>query len=107
MQRLGPFSSWRWWKPWIRARSKRLTAGGRSAPYPPKRLAGAVVLPAMPRDFLQPQDRAGDLRTHSCPVPTGGLHPDHDSINSFRHRFLPQFERLFVQVLLIATNWGW
>jgi hypothetical protein len=37
---------------------------------------------------------------------TGGLHPDHDSINSFRQRFLPQFERLFVQVLLIAHELG-
>ncbi len=37
---------------------------------------------------------------------TGGLHPDHDSINTFRQRFLPQFERLFVQVLLIAHALG-
>jgi len=37
---------------------------------------------------------------------TGGTHPDHDSINTFRQRFLPQFERLFVQVLLIAHELG-
>jgi transposase len=36
----------------------------------------------------------------------GGLHPDHDSINSFRKRFLAQLEELFVQVLLIAHRLG-
>jgi len=62
---------------------------------------------AMPRDFLQSQDRTGDLRTDSGAVPHGGTHPDHDSINTFRRRFLPQFEALFVQVLLIAHQLGW
>src|ERR671915_469495 len=37
---------------------------------------------------------------------TGGLHPDHDSINSFRKRFLAQLEELFVQILLIAHHLG-
>src|SRR5919109_40529 len=36
----------------------------------------------------------------------GGLHPDHDSINSFRKRFLVQLEELFVQLLLIAHRLG-
>src|SRR5919106_4640276 len=36
----------------------------------------------------------------------GGLHPDHDSINSFRQRFLAQLEELFVQILLIAHRLG-
>src|SRR2546421_2497013 len=36
----------------------------------------------------------------------GGLHPDHDSINSFRKRFLVQLEELFVQILLIAHRLG-
>ena len=37
---------------------------------------------------------------------TGGTHPDHDSLNTFRRRFLPQFEALFVQVLLMAHELG-
>ena len=37
---------------------------------------------------------------------TGGPHPDHDSLNTFRRRFLPQFEALFVQVLLMAHELG-
>src|SRR5919201_3873667 len=36
----------------------------------------------------------------------GGLHPDHDSINSFRKRFLVQLEELFVRLLLIAHRLG-
>jgi transposase len=36
----------------------------------------------------------------------GGLHPDHDSINSFRKRFLAHLEELFVQILLIAHRLG-
>src|SRR2546430_13092998 len=36
----------------------------------------------------------------------GGLHPEHDSINSFRKRFLVQLEELFVQILLIAHRLG-
>jgi transposase len=36
----------------------------------------------------------------------GGRHPDHDSLNSFRKRFLVQLEELFVQVLLIAHRLG-
>ena len=31
-------------------------------------------------------------------------HPDHDTIASFRRRFLPQVEGLFVQVLLLSRN---
>jgi len=34
------------------------------------------------------------------------LHPDHDTLNTFRKRFLPQIEGLMVQVLLIARTTG-
>jgi transposase len=33
---------------------------------------------------------------------TGNTHPDHNSINSFRLRFLPELKEVFVQILLIA-----
>jgi hypothetical protein len=36
----------------------------------------------------------------------GSLHPDQDSINSFRNRFGAQLEELFVQILLIAHRLG-
>lgn len=33
-------------------------------------------------------------------------HPDHDTIVSFRRRFLPEIEKLFVQILLLAREMG-
>jgi transposase len=36
----------------------------------------------------------------------GGLHPDQDSINSFRKRFRVPLEERFVQSLLIAHRLG-
>ncbi|MDQ7089111.1 MAG: transposase [Methylococcales bacterium] len=33
-----------------------------------------------------------------------GLHPDHDSINTFRKRFLSELGELFVMLLQIAHN---
>ena len=33
-------------------------------------------------------------------------HPNHDTIATFRKRFLPQLEELFVQILLIAQEAG-
>lgn len=36
----------------------------------------------------------------------GGLHPDHDTINTFRQDFLVDLKELFVQILLIAQTAG-
>jgi len=37
---------------------------------------------------------------------TGDTHPDHDTIASFRKRFLPELEGLFVQMLVVAKVMG-
>jgi transposase len=37
---------------------------------------------------------------------TGNEHPDHDTIASFRRRFLPEIQRLFVEVLQLAKEMG-
>jgi hypothetical protein len=36
----------------------------------------------------------------------GNLHPDHDTLATFRQTFLPQLKDLFVQVLLLAQEAG-
>ena len=36
----------------------------------------------------------------------GNLHPDHDTLATFRQTFLPQLKELFVQVLLLAQEAG-
>ena len=78
-----PISSWRWWKPWIRARSKRITAGA-ERPVSAEEAAGAVVLRLCQGDFLPPKDRACHLRTHSCPIPHRG-----PASGSRQHQHLP------------------
>ncbi len=40
----------------------------------------------------------------ACRYVAANTHPDHDTIAAFRRRFLPQFEDLFVQVLLHARE---
>lgn len=37
---------------------------------------------------------------------TGGEHPDHDTINTFRKRFLDKLKPLFLQILMIAQGMG-
>src|SRR6056297_2825379 len=37
---------------------------------------------------------------------TGDTHPDHDTIATFRKRFLPELEGLFVQLLVLAKVMG-
>ena len=37
---------------------------------------------------------------------TGDTHPDHDTIATFRKRFLPELENLFVQILVVAKVMG-
>src|SRR6266851_6057017 len=36
----------------------------------------------------------------------GNLHPDHDTLATFRRTFLPELKDLFVQVLLLAKEAG-
>ena len=36
----------------------------------------------------------------------GNLHPDHDTLATFRRAFLPELKELFVQVLLLAQEAG-
>src|SRR3989475_13282288 len=36
----------------------------------------------------------------------GNLHPDHDTLATFRRTFLPELKNLFVQVLLLAKAGG-
>jgi transposase len=34
-------------------------------------------------------------------------HPDHDTIATFRQRFLKELEGFFTQILLIGQPWAW
>ena len=80
--------------------------GGGSAPYPPKMLLALLFYCYAKGIFSSRKIERATYELIPVLYLTGGLHPDHDSINSFRQRFLPQFEPLFVQVLLIAHALG-
>ncbi len=80
--------------------------GGGSAPYPPKMLLALLFYCYAKGIFTSRKIERATYELIPVLYLTGGLHPDHDSINSFRQRFLPQFEQLFVQVLLIAHALG-
>ncbi len=80
--------------------------GGGSTPYPPKMLLALLFYCYAKGIFTSRKIERATYELIPVLYLTGGTHPDHDSINTFRQRFLPQFERLFVQVLLIAHELG-
>jgi transposase len=80
--------------------------GGGSAPYPPKMLLALLFYCYAQGIFTSRKIERATYELIPVLYLTGGTHPDHDSINTFRQRFLPHFERLFVQILLIAHALG-
>jgi transposase/predicted transcriptional regulator len=80
--------------------------GGGSAPYPPKMLLALLFYCYAKGIFSSRKIEQATYELLPVLYIAGGTHPDHDSINTFRQRFLPQFEALFVQVLLMAHAMG-
>jgi transposase len=80
--------------------------GGGSAPYPPKRLLALLFYCDAKGIFSSRKIERATYELIPVLYLTGGLHPDHDSINTFRQRFLPQLEPFFVQILQIAQGLG-
>ena len=80
--------------------------GGGSAPYPPKMLLALLFYGYAKGIFTSRKIERATYELIPVLYVTGGTHPDHDSINTFRQRFLPQLEPLFVQILQIAQGLG-
>ena len=80
--------------------------GGGSAPYPPKMLLALLFYCYAKGIFSSRKIERATYELIPVLYITGGTHPDHDSINTFRQRFLPQLEPLFVQILRIAHDLG-
>ena len=80
--------------------------GGGSAPYPPKMMLALLFYGYATGLF---SSRALERATYEL-IPviylTGNTHPDHNSINAFRQRFLGELKGLFVQILLRAYALG-
>jgi transposase len=81
--------------------------GGRGSPaYPPKLMVALLFYGYATGVFSSRKLERATYESVPFIYIAGGLHPDHDSINSFRKRFLTQLEELFVQILLIAHRLG-
>lgn len=80
--------------------------GGGSAPYPPKMMLALLFYGYAKGIFSSRKIERATYEWIPVLYITGGTHPDHDSINTFRKRFLPQLESLFVQILQIAHDLG-
>jgi len=84
---------------------KRYGGGGKQ-PYHPALLLGLLFYGYATGVF---SSRKLEQATHdsvACRFITGDTHPDHDTIATFRKRFLPELEGLFVQILVVAKVMG-
>jgi transposase len=80
--------------------------GRGSLAYPPKLMVAVLFYGYATGVFSSPKLEQASYESVPFIYIAGGLHPDHDSINSFRKRFLVELEELFVQILLIAHRLG-
>jgi transposase len=80
--------------------------GSGSASYHPAMLLGLLVYGYATQVF---SSRAIERATHDSVAfrfIAGNEHPDHNTIATFRKRFLPQIKDLFVEVLKLASTMG-
>jgi len=77
-------------------------SGGGSAPYPPKMMLALLFYCYAKNIFSSRKMERATYEYIPVIFITAGLHPDHDSINRFRKRFLPELGALFVMLLQIA-----
>jgi len=81
---------------------ERAYAGRGSAAFHPSMLLGLLVYGYATGVFSSRAIERATYDSVAFRYVAANTHPDHDTINEFRKRFLKQIEPLFVQVLLIA-----
>ena len=80
--------------------------GSGSASYHPTILLGIVVYGYATGVFSSRKLERATYDSVAFRFIAGNEHPDHDTIATFRRRFLKQIERLFVEVLKLAREMG-
>jgi transposase len=80
--------------------------GSGSASYHPALLLGILVYGYATGIFSSRKLERATYDSVAFRFITANDHPDHDTIATFRRRFLPEIEALFVQVLLLAREMG-
>lgn len=77
-----------------------------SKPYDPKLLLGLLFYGYATGVFSSRKLEEGSYDSVAFRYICGNEHPDHDTIATFRKRFLKELEGLFVQILLLAQEMG-
>ncbi len=80
------------------------TRGGE--PYAPEVLLGLLLYGYATGVFSSRKIERATYETVPFRFIAGNLHPDHDTLATFRRTFLPELKDLFVQVLLLAREAG-
>jgi transposase len=75
-------------------------------PYAPEVLLGLLLYGYATGVFSSRKIERATYETVPFRFITGNLHPDHDTLATFRRTFLPELKDLFVQVLLLAQQAG-
>src|SRR6202007_2912192 len=80
--------------------------GSGSASYHPALLLGILVYGYASGVFSSRKLERATYDSVALRFVAANQHPDHDTIATFRRRFVKQIEGLFVQVLLLAREMG-
>src|SRR2546422_5925115 len=80
------------------------TRGGE--PYAPEVLLGLLLYGYATGVFSSRKIERATYEAVPFRFIAGNLHPDHDTLATFRRTFLPELKELFVQVLLLAQEAG-
>ena len=99
-------SSWRSSKGWTCGRWSGSYRGSGSASYHPAVLLGLLVYGYATGVFSSRKLERATYDSVAFRFIAGNEHPDHDTIATFRRRFLKQIEGLFVEVLKLAQEMG-
>ena len=89
----------------LSAMSKSYRGSG-SASYHPAVLLGLLVYGCATGVFSSRKPERATYDSVAFRFIAANDHPDHDTIATFRRRFLKEIEALFVQVLLLAREMG-
>ncbi len=77
-----------------------------SKPYDPRMMLALLFFGYATGTFSSRKLEAATYDSVAFRYISGDLHPDHDSIASFRKRFLPQIQQCFSEILLIGQQMG-
>ena len=87
-------------------RMDRAYRGSGSASYPPRMLLGILVYGCATGVFSSRKLERATYDSVAFRYIAANDHPDHDTIATFRRRFLKDIEKLFVEVLKLAREMG-